>query len=168
MYKLSLSQAPAEGISRDQLREQIKQQVQQATAQARQAAKEAQQAAQAAGNIPAPGQPGVPVGPVGVPIVSVNGVPWDNDMPPRIKDVSVAFFVMLAVIIIGLPIMRAIGKRIERGGPVRTQIPPEMQAQMQHLMQSVDAIAIEVERISEGQRFATKMLAERKSDSPAS
>jgi hypothetical protein len=41
-------------------------------------------------------------------------------------------------------------------------IPAEMQAQMQHLMQSVDAIAIEVERISEGQRFATKLLTEKK------
>ena len=168
MYKLSLSQAPAEGISRDQLREQIKQQVQQATAQARQAVKDAQQAAAQAGNIPPPGQPEAPVGPAGVPVIAVRYMPWEADMPPRVKDVSIAFFVMLAVIIVGLPIMRAIGKRIERGGPVQTQIPPEMQQQMQHLMQSVDAIAIEVERISEGQRFATKMLAERKSDSPAS
>jgi hypothetical protein len=32
---------------------------------------------------------------------------------------------------------------------------------MQHLMQSVDAIAIEVERISEGQRFTAKMLADK-------
>ncbi len=36
-----------------------------------------------------------------------------------------------------------------------------MQAQMQQLIQSIDAIAIEVERISEGQRFAAKMLAEK-------
>jgi hypothetical protein len=71
---------------------------------------------------------------------------------------------MFAAVIIGFPIMRAIGKRIERGAPARVSIPPEMQAQMQHLMQSVDAIAIEVERISEGQRFTTRMLADRKSD----
>jgi hypothetical protein len=43
-------------------------------------------------------------------------------------------------------------------------IPAEMQSQMQHLMQSVDAIAIEVERISEGQRFATKLLTEKRSE----
>jgi hypothetical protein len=91
---------------------------------------------------------------------------WDyNDIPPRAKDVSVAFFVMFAAIIIGLPIMRAIGKRIERGAPAPMTIPVEMQSQMQHLMQSVDAIAIEVERISEGQRFATKLLTEKKSES---
>lgn len=36
---------------------------------------------------------------------------------------------------------------------------------LQHLEQAVDAIAIEVERISEGQRFTTKLLAERERDS---
>ena len=85
-------------------------------------------------------------------------------MPPRVKDVSIAFFVTLAIIIIGLPIVRAISRRVERGAPQPAQIPQQMQAQMEHLMQSVDAIAIEVERISEGQRFATKMLAEKKPD----
>jgi hypothetical protein len=102
--------------------------------------------------------------PIGVPTIAVQGVPWERDIPPRIKDVSVAFFIMCATIIIGWPIMRAIGKRIERGAPAPMAVPAEMQAQMQHLMQSVDAIAIEVERISEGQRFATKMLAEKKTE----
>jgi hypothetical protein len=32
---------------------------------------------------------------------------------------------------------------------------------LEHLQQSVDAIAIEVERIAEGQRFTTKLLSER-------
>ncbi|HEY7237384.1 MAG TPA: hypothetical protein VH539_24740 [Gemmatimonadaceae bacterium] len=45
--------------------------------------------------------------------------------------------------------------RAERGGP---QIDED---RLRHLEQSVDAIAIEIERISEGQRFTTKLLAER-------
>jgi len=163
MYNLSLIQDP--GISRDQLREQIKQQVQQqvqqATADARQATREAQQAAREAGAIGQGPRAGGPMGPVGVPMIGVRGGPGDMDIPPRVKDVSIAFFVMLAAVIIGLPLMRAIARRIERGTP-RVAMPPEMQSQIQHLMQSVDAISIEVERISEGQRFATKMLAERK------
>ncbi len=163
MYKLSLIQDP--GISRDQLREQIKQQVQQqvqqATAEARQATREAQQAAREAGAIGQPPRAGGPMGPVGVPMIGVRGGPMDMDIPPRVKDVSIAFFVMLAAVIIGLPLMRAIARRIERGTPT-VAMPPEVQNQIQHLMQSVDAISIEVERISEGQRFATKMLVERK------
>ena len=165
MYNLSLIQDP--GISRDQLREQIKQQVQQqvqqATADARQAARDAQQAGRDTRVIVQSGQPGVPVGPVGIPVVGVRGGPMEMDIPPRVKDVSIAFFVMLAAVIIGLPLMRAIARRIERGTP-KVAMPPEMQSQIQHLMQSVDAISIEVERISEGQRFATKMLADRKND----
>ena len=45
--------------------------------------------------------------------------------------------------------------RAERGG---TRIDED---RLRHLEQSVDAIAIEIERISEGQRFTTKLLAER-------
>ncbi len=161
MYNLSLSQDQV--ISRDQLREQIKTQVQQATADARQAAKDAQQAARE-GRITIQTQPGTPGIPAGVPTIAVRGMPWDNDIPPRAKDVSVAFIDRFAAIVIAFPIMRAIGKRIERGAPAPVAIPAEMQSQMQHLMQSVDAIAIEVERISEGQRFATKLLTEKKSE----
>jgi|SRR5687767_11138835 hypothetical protein len=163
MYNLSLSQAPAEGVTRDQLREQIRAQVEQATRDARAAMREAEAArAQAQGAGPGlPGAPEIPGPPGGIPTISVKGMPWEADIPPRVKDVSIAFFITCAVIIVGFPIMRAIGKRIERAAPVPVTIPTEMQAQMQHLMQSVDAIAIEVERISEGQRFAAKMLAER-------
>ena len=167
MYNLSFSQAPAEGVTREQLREQIRAQVQQATEQARAAVREAEAArAQAEGAARGtPGIPDAPMAPVGVPTIAVRGMPWENDdIPPRVKDVSIAFFVTCAIIIVGFPIMRAIGKRIERGAPTPVAIPSEMQAQMQHLMQSVDAIAIEVERISEGQRFATKMLTEKKSE----
>ena len=162
MYNLSLSQAPAEGVTREQLREQIRAQVEQATREARAAIREAEAAraqGQAAGG---PGVPEIPAPPGGIPTIAVTGMTWEADIPPRVKDVSIAFFVTCAVIIVGFPIMRAIGKRIERAAPVPVAIPTEMQAQMQHLMQSVDAIAIEVERISEGQRFAAKMLAERK------
>jgi hypothetical protein len=43
------------------------------------------------------------------------------------------------------------------------RLPPPAQhdERLEHLQQSVDAIAIEVERIAEGQRFTTKLLAER-------
>lgn len=46
----------------------------------------------------------------------------------------------------------------ERGVMVVPPVPPD---QLQQIAQSVDAIAIEVERISEGQRFTTRMLTDR-------
>jgi hypothetical protein len=159
MYNLQQpkAQAPAGDISAAQLKQQIQEQVRQATADARNAAKEAAQAAREA---QVNGQPS----PLGTPMIQMRGGNFDRDMPPRVKDVSIAFFVTLAFVIIGLPLVRAIARRVERGAAKPAQIPRQMQAQMEHLMQSVDAIAIEVERISEGQRFATKMLAEKKPD----
>ena len=65
----------------------------------------------------------------------------------------------VAAIIIGWPIMRALGKRIERGTPAPA-VPQEVRDQLQQLNQAVEAIAIEVERISEGQRYTTKLLSE--------
>jgi len=40
-------------------------------------------------------------------------------------------------------------------------------AEIEHLVNAVDAIAVEVERISEAQRFTTKVLIERGDVSPA-
>ena len=151
----NLKQDAKTDISTDQLKQQIQREVQQATADARRAASEASRAAREA-------QLNVPQVPPGTPVVIQRGPSFERDMPPRVKDVSIAFFWTLAVIIIGLPIVRAIARKIERGRPAPSPIPPQMQAQMEQLMQSVDAIAIEVERISESQRFAAKMLAEKK------
>ena len=48
--------------------------------------------------------------------------------------------------------------RLESAPPA---VPPELAARLAHMEQAIDAIAVEVERISEGQRFTTKLLAER-------
>ena len=50
-------------------------------------------------------------------------------------------------------------RRMDRRGGT-AQIPNEVSSQLAHLNQAVDAIALEVERISEGQRFTTKLLSE--------
>jgi hypothetical protein len=43
----------------------------------------------------------------------------------------------------------------------RVERPPIDENRLQHLEQAIDAIAIEIERISEGQRFTTKLLSQR-------
>jgi len=45
-------------------------------------------------------------------------------------------------------------------GPSK-QVTREQDERLEHLQQSVDAIAIEVERIAEAQRFSAKLLSER-------
>ena len=74
--------------------------------------------------------------------------------------IPIAAFVMVAVTAIGVPLAKAYARRIERG-PLQPTLPPDMTARLERMEQAIDSIAIEVERISEGQRFTTKLLAER-------
>ncbi|MEP6492176.1 MAG: hypothetical protein ABJF01_05835 [bacterium] len=62
-----------------------------------------------------------------------------------------------------MPISIAISRRIFRRGSVKAAgLPPDViSPRLDRLEQAVDAVAIEVERISEGQRFVTKVLVER-------
>ena len=41
---------------------------------------------------------------------------------------------------------------------MRPRIPAEVTARLERMEQAIDSIAVEVERISEGQRFTTKLL----------
>ena len=74
--------------------------------------------------------------------------------------VPIAAFVMVTVSAIGIPIARAYARRMERE-PRNPTLPPDVTARLERMEQAIDSIAIEVERISEGQRFTTKLLAER-------
>jgi hypothetical protein len=87
--------------------------------------------------------------------------PANEIIPPQVVDISLAFFLMLAVIIIGLPLARAFARRMDRKSAA-PQMPTEVSAQLSQLNQAVDAIALEVERISEGQRFTTRLLSEQR------
>lgn len=59
-------------------------------------------------------------------------------------------------------LIRAIANRIEAGGKKTAALPPhETTARMERMEAAVESIAIEVERISESQRFLTTLLADR-------
>jgi hypothetical protein len=161
MSKLIQTQDAA--AARKQLQDEIRQSVKEAQIAAERAAKAAAEQAQTDRGILA--IPAPPLPPIGTPGVAIHTFP--DDLPPRVENIAISFFIMIAVIVIGLPLMRAIARRIERGTPVAAPIPREVGEQLQHITQSVDAIAIEVERISEGQRFTTKMLADRSREGTA-
>jgi len=57
------------------------------------------------------------------------------------------------------PFVRAIARRIELGATAR--IDRELADRIASIERNVDVIAIEVEKLAEGQRFVTKLLAER-------
>jgi hypothetical protein len=72
--------------------------------------------------------------------------------------IPITGFIATAVTVVGLPIARAYARRIEREP---SGVPPELQARLARMEQAIDTIAVEIERISEGQRFTTKLLSER-------
>jgi hypothetical protein len=86
---------------------------------------------------------------------------FDNTIPQQAVDISIGFFLTVAIIIIGLPLARAFARRMDRRGGT-AQVSNEVSSQLAHLNQAVDAIALEVERISEGQRFTTRLLSEQR------
>jgi hypothetical protein len=73
--------------------------------------------------------------------------------------VPIFFFAMIAVIAIGLPYVRGMVRRWDREGAA-PQIPSDVSARLERMEHAIDAISVEVERISEGQRFTTKLLSE--------
>lgn len=83
------------------------------------------------------------------------GPQWDPDMIIALGGAVIVFILF--------PIAIGLSRRLWRGRPA-APIPPainDIPNRLDRLEQAVDAIAIEVERISEGQRFVTKMMAER-------
>ena len=80
---------------------------------------------------------------------------WDEDIV-----VPIAFFVTAIVISIGIPLVRAIVRRMDRQSS-RPALPADTSDRLERIEQAIEAMSIEVERIAEGQRFVTRMLADK-------
>ena len=83
-----------------------------------------------------------------------------------------AIVALVSIVMTGLilyPLVRALARRVE-GSPSKKA--PEVVAgndpRLERMEQAIEAIAVEIERISEAQRFTTKLLAERNSPSSLS
>ena len=77
----------------------------------------------------------------------------------------VVIFGSILAIVLGLPIVVALARRITASGNAThiAELPPDLTDRLQRIEQMMEATQIEVERISEGQRFTTKLLADRAS-----
>jgi hypothetical protein len=75
--------------------------------------------------------------------------------------VPLGAFATAIIIAIGVPVARAYSRRMDADSK-NARIPTEVTSRLERIEQAVDAVALEVERISEGQRFTTKLLSEGK------
>ena len=75
----------------------------------------------------------------------------------QITGIAIVFIIFVLA-----PLAVAFGRLLWKRGslPRQPAIPPATEQRLERLEQGVDAIAVEVERISEGQRFVTRLLSE--------
>jgi hypothetical protein len=139
---LAQEQAPAvPQPPRAPTREELRQQIQDAIQAAREAALDAQREA------------GVQVQPR-TPLP-----PSPNDVPEGVMVLIIVLGALAAATIIFGPLFRALGRRIERRGEPQA-VPDNITPRLDRIEQAIEAMAVEVERISEGQRYVTKQIHE--------
>jgi len=80
--------------------------------------------------------------------------------------IPIAGMLMIVVLSIGVPLVIALGKKWERQSQL-PKMPSDMTDRLTRMEQAIDSMAVEIERISEGQRFTTKLLAEGQRSSAA-
>lgn len=87
-------------------------------------------------------------------------------MPPEIVFLNTMEMLLPAIVItvLGLPLIRMLARRLDRRDAPSGPALQKIEERLMRLEAGVDSIAIEVERISEGQRFTAKLLAERASE----
>jgi len=161
---------------------EIRQQVQSAVQEAVQAAKEAKAQAQ----LQAPGKgtpkaPTAPQAPVALPPIPAGGgrliidkqgdrtVITSAALPPEVlpivgmaQETALGLMGLLAAMVILGPFARVIAKRMSHKADLAPAAAQNqlLNQQIAQLQQAVDTMSVEIERISESQRFQTKLLSE--------
>jgi ABC-type transport system involved in cytochrome bd biosynthesis fused ATPase/permease subunit len=72
---------------------------------------------------------------------------------------AVAFVIVSSITV--LTIVRTVARWIERAGSAPKELPSDTQARLERVERALESVSIEIERISESQRFLTKILTER-------
>ena len=99
------------------------------------------------------GPDGIDVTREGVPALAQEASRSRRDVPDGVVDIVQA---------VGKPLARAFARRIETRTIITpAALPPEVAQRLAAIKQAVDSVVVKVERISEGQRFTTKLLSER-------
>jgi len=112
----------------------------------------------------APQAPPIPLAPPApeAPVIATTGtsIPEDMpfDVPPRVENLGYAFLLMIAIIAVGKPLARALGSVIERRA-LKPAMPQEFGARLERIEQGIESVSIEIERISESQRYLLKVHA---------
>lgn len=101
-------------------------------------------------------------------VATAAAVPGATIEPPRVNinrngpPEEAWFLGGMFIFFVMMPIAIAWARRLWRRGPVSmmTEMPPELTDRLSRLEQAVDAVAVELERVGEGQRYVTRVFTE--------
>ncbi len=91
-------------------------------------------------------------------------VPWRDAVPTGVVQIAWAIPATLSILLIWWPLSRAVIRWINRknvSNNEATALEARMRDRFETLERNLDTVAVEMERLSEGQRFTNKLLAER-------
>lgn len=74
--------------------------------------------------------------------------------------VPAMFFLTVIILTLGIPLVRAFARRQERSAQHAPPLPHDLTQRLDRIEAMVETVAVEVERLAEGQRFTTRLLAE--------
>lgn len=96
-----------------------------------------------------------------------SGFPFPSDIPPMAAEVAQTAIVSFALMIAAFPVFGFLKAIVNRRASTQSLLPPrDTTDRLQRIEAAVEAMSVEVERISEGQRFVTRVLAERSTSQP--
>lgn len=85
--------------------------------------------------------------------------PRRKALPDGLVEMMAIIFSAVTIMSLGTPLVKAWARRFEKRTELKQQALVEQR--LAAIEQAIDSVAVEVERISEGQRFTSKLLAER-------
>lgn len=88
--------------------------------------------------------------------------PFPSDIPPGVQSIATTAIVGFCLMVAAYPVFGFLKALVNRSANRQIAAPPrETIDRLTRIEAAVDAMSVEVERISEGQRFVTKVLSER-------
>ena len=97
-------------------------------------------------------------------VVTGTGFPFPSDIPPGVQSIATTAIVGFCLMVAAYPVFGFLKALVNRSSAQRLTAPSrDTTDRLQRIEAAVEAMSVEVERISEGQRFVTRVLADRSS-----
>ncbi len=91
--------------------------------------------------------------------------PFPRDIPPNVAEIAKDGIIGFTLMVIAFPVFGFAKALLNRRAAAPALPSRDTTDRLQRIEAAVESMAVEVERISEGQRFVTRVLAERSSSS---